>query len=316
MVSNHFADRLLEQIAAKKSPAVVAIDPVYSLMPADITQHRDLNDENDLAAALDATLEFCRRVIHLVAPYVPAVKINSAFFERYYWDGIEGYYGLVQEAADRGLIVIGDVKRSDLGPTAEAYAAAQLAEPTFDEVDDLVSPDAITISGWHGLDGIRPFLAVAREEGKGVFVLVRSDNESADVLQDYAGSDGLRFCEHLARQVAAWASDEGLIGQRGYSCVGAVVSARDREQALRLRALLPQSILLVPGHGPEGVPAESCAACFKSDGSGALICASGSVIYAYDNPKYLEMYTSEWEKCIEHACKDFAAEAARLAVTD
>jgi orotidine-5'-phosphate decarboxylase len=312
-VSSHFADRLIEQIAQKKSPAVVAIDPVYSRMPAEITEHRDLNDENDLGAALDATLEFCRRVIHAVAPYVPAIQINAATFERYYWDGLEGYSGLVQEAADRGLMVIGDVKRGDVGEMAEAYARAQLGDPRFDELDDLVAPDAVTINGYFGLDGVRPFLEVARDECKGVFVVVRSANESAALLQDFEGADGLKYCEFLAKQIAEWATDEGLVGEHAFSCLGAVVSPRDRELALRLRAHLPHSLLLVSGFGPEGVPNESAAACFRSDGTGALVAASRSIIYAYENPKYLEMYTSEWEKCIEHACKDFAAEVAALA---
>src|SRR5438132_1482983 len=115
-VPNNFADRMLEAIARKKTPAVIALDPVYSRLPAAIAEHRELNDEADVEAALDASLEFCRQVIRIVSPLVPAVKINSAYFERYYSEGIEGYYELVQEAADRDLLVIGDVKRADIGP--------------------------------------------------------------------------------------------------------------------------------------------------------------------------------------------------------
>lgn len=305
-MSNHFADRLLRAIAEKKTPAVVSIDPVYSRLPAEIAEHRDLNDEGDVEAALDAVLEYCRRVIKLVAPFVPAVKLNSAYFERYYWEGVEGYYELVQEAAQRGLIVIGDVKRGDIEHSSDMYARAHLAEPDFTNLDDLDSPDAITASGYFGIDGIKPFIDVAASQpvGKGVFVLVRTSNESAATIQDAMLADGRRVHELMAAEVAQWAADAG-IGARGYSSVGAVVSTRDAAVAGRLRALLPQSLLLVPGYGAQGLQAADVAPFFKSDGSGAIVAAGRSVIYAYEDPRYIERFTSEWEKCIEQACRDF-----------
>ena len=129
---------------------------------------------------------------------------------------------------------------------------------------------------------------------------------------DLVGPDGMRFCEAIAKQVAEWARGEGLVGTAGYSCVGAVVGVRDRETAIKLRALLPQSIFLVPGYGAQGAGAADVGACFRSDGTGAIVTASRSIIYAYEDTKYLEMYASEWEKCVEHACKDFVAELARV----
>jgi len=308
----NFADRLLKAIKAKRTPACVGIDPVYTRLPADIVEHRDMNDEMDAEAALDGTLEFCRRVIHVVAPYVPAVKINTAYFERYYWEGVEGYYEMVQEAADRDLIVIGDCKRADVGHTAEMYAQAHLADPAFTNLDELVAPDAVTVNPYFGLDGVKPFMEIARDQGKGLFVLVRTSNESAAAIQDISCGDDLSVAEHIGRAVAEWARGEGLVGNYGYSCVGAVVAARDREKTIRLRAMMPHSIFLVPGYGAQGAGAEDVAACFKSDGTGALVTTSRSVIYAYEQPKYLEMYATEWEKCVEQACKDFVAEIARI----
>jgi orotidine-5'-phosphate decarboxylase len=289
----------------------VGIDPVYNRLPADIAEHKDLNDEMDAEAALDAVLEFCRRVIRIVAPYVPAVKINTAYFERYYWEGIEGYYELVQEAAGHDLIVIGDCKRADIGHTAELYARAHLADPDFTNLDDLVAPDAVTVNPYFGLDGVQPFVDIARNEGKGLFVLVRTTNASGGGIQEYAGADGAPLYEHVARQVAAWAAADELVGTAGYSCIGAVIGAQDRAATAKLRELMPQSVFLVPGFGAQGATAEDVAGCFKSDGTGALVSASRSILYAYEEAKYLEMYASEWDKCVEQACKDFIASLAR-----
>lgn len=311
-MSDNFADRLLRAVAEKKTPAVVSLDPVYSRLPAEISEHRDLNDEADSEAALDAVLEYCRHVIHVIAPLVPAIKINSAFFERYYSEGIEGYYELVQEAAGNDLVVIGDVKRGDVGHSSECYAAAHTADSEFTNLPDVMAPDAITVNGYFGSDGIRPFLEAARKDAKGVFVLVRTSNESAGELQDVATADGRKVHEVLAGLVAQWAQEPGMVGSRGYSSVGAVASARDAETAKRLREMMPQSIFLVPGYGAQGMTAEQVAPFFKSDGSGAIVAAGRSVIYAYEDTKYLEMYASEWKKCVEHACKDFVADLKRV----
>ena len=121
-MADNFADRITKAAQNKATPAVVGIDPVYAKLPKQIREHKDLNDEMDVAAAIDAIFEFCTRVLRIVSPLVPAVKINSAFFERYYWEGIEQYYSLIQEADELGLEVIGDVKRGYIGTTAEAYA--------------------------------------------------------------------------------------------------------------------------------------------------------------------------------------------------
>jgi orotidine-5'-phosphate decarboxylase len=290
---------------------VVAIDPVYSRLPPEIAEHRELNDEADAEAALDAILEFCRRVIRIVAPFVPAVKINSAYFERYYAEGIEGYYELVQEAGERGLLVIGDVKRGDVGHTAEMYALAHLANPDFVNLEDQIAPDAVTVNAYFGLDGVKPFIDVARDAGKGVFVLVRTSNESAPLIQDIPTQDGRKMHEVIADQVAQWAEESQTLGEKGYSAVGAVVATRDPQDAARLRAAMPRSIFLVPGYGAQGGSAEHFAPYFAPGGKGAIVVAGRSVIYAYDQPRYQEEFSSQWEKCIEQACKDFVADLGR-----
>lgn len=309
----NFADRLLAAIAVKKAPVTVGIDPVYDRLPPALTRKAGLDRGADLESSLDAVLEFSRQVIRLVAPYVPAVKINSAFFERYLWEGVEGYYDLVQEAAERDLIVIADAKRGDIGNTAAAYAQAHLAEPDLAGSDDMVGPDAITVNGYLGRDALDPFLTVCREEGKGIFVLVRTSNPGAAEVQNAALADGVTVAEHMARLVAGWGAQDSLLGQRGYSCIGAVVAPRDVEQAKRIRQVLDKSILLVPGYGAQGLGPEEVSACFKPDGTGAIVNASRSVIFAYEQDAYRQQYGDNWQACIEKACQDFVTQVRTAA---
>jgi orotidine-5'-phosphate decarboxylase len=187
-----------------------------------------------------------------------------------------------------------------------------LADPDFSDLDELEGPHAVTLSPYFGLDGVKPFIDVAREQGKGVFVVVRTTNESADTIQNAKLEGGLTVAEHIAQQVAAWSQDEGLVGKSGYSAVGAVVAARDAESAVRLRGMMPNCTFLVPGYGAQGATAADVAPLFKSDGTGALVSASRSIIYAYDNMRYIERFASEWDKAIEQACKDFVAELAQV----
>ena len=309
---DNFADRLTLAIKEKGTPTCVGIDPQYERLPADITARDGLGDAGDNESAIDAVSEYCRRVIKIVAPLVPAVKINAAFFEQYYWDGFEAYYGLVQEARSRGLIVIGDLKRGDVGHSAAMYARAHLARPAFDNLEEDMIPDAVTVNSYLGIDGVRPFIDVARSEGKGLFVLVRTSNESSTEVQSMELKDGGTVAEHVGRLVNGWAGDAGLVGRCGYSCVGAVAAPHDPASMGRLRAMMPNCIFLVPGFGAQGRGAEDVAHCFKPDGTGAIVTASRSVIYAYEDNKYLEMYASEWEKCVERACQDFTQSVAAI----
>ena len=169
-MASHFGDRLCEAVKSKKTSLTVGLDPVYSRLPEAIRSHKEMNDENDIASAVDAIFDFSTKVLRIVAPLVPAVKINIAFFEKYLWEGVENYYSLISEAEELGLEIIGDVKRGDIGHTAESYAAAHLENPEFVGLDDILAPDAVTINGFAGADGITPFAKVANEQGKGVFV--------------------------------------------------------------------------------------------------------------------------------------------------
>ena len=296
MVEENFADRLLAAIEEKKTPLVVGLDPVYENLPAAITQHRELNDEEDLEAGVDAILEFCTRVLKVVAPHVPAVKINSAFFEQYFWYGVEAFSAVVQEAAAHGLVVINDSKRGDIGNTSERYAMASLADPQFASMDELVGADAVTVSPYMGSDSVGPFLKVAKEYNKGLFVLVRTSNPGAAEIQDMLLQDGTPVYQHVGKLVAKWGSE--MVGNRGYSAVGAVVGATNVGQMIALRELLPHTIFLVPGYGAQGASAADVAKAFKADGTGAIVNSSRGIIFAHKDPKYAGM---EWEKAVEAA---------------
>ncbi len=303
-MADHFADRLCEAVKTKKTSLVVGLDPVYSRLPAIIRSHRQMNDEFDADAAVDAIFDFCTQVMRIVAPMVPAVKINIAYFEKYLWEGLETYYALISEAEELGLEIIGDVKRGDIGHTAETYAAAHLQNPELVGLEDTLAPDAITINGYTGADGIEPFADVANQQGKGVFVLIRTSNPSAAAIQDIVDVDGKRVYERIADIVSQIANKPERIGKNGYSNVGMVVGGTAPEITSALRQNYDKIWFLVPGYGSQGASAADCIRFCKPNGTGALINASRSIIYAYEKPKYKEQFGDDWKRCIEQSVID------------
>ncbi len=274
-----------------------------------------MNDEYDAAAAVDAIFDFCTQAMRIVAPMVPAVKINVAFFERYLWEGLETYYALISEAEDLGLEIIGDVKRGDIGHTAEMYAAAHLQNPELTGMEDVLAPDAITINGYTGADGIEPFAKMAAAQGKGVFVLVRTSNPSAAALQDFRNADGQALYERMAQIVGEIAYRPEYLGEKGYSSVGMVVGGTAPEATASLRTQYDKTWFLVPGYGSQGAEAADCIRFCKPDGTGALINASRSIIYAYEKPQYKDQFGDDWKKCIEQAVIEAKIDLARAMQT-
>ncbi len=301
-MSDLFSDRLIEAIEAKGSPICVGIDPIFEMLPDAISGDPAKRNANDAEAAIDAIFAFTTAVLRTVAPHVPCVKFQSAYFEKYLWEGVEAYYSLLQEAADLDLLVIGDVKRGDIGSTASAYAAAHLAEPPFDEHDDIRMPDAITVNPMLGIDTLEPFIKTAKDYGKGLFVLVRTSNPGSADLQDVKLEDGRTWSEMLAERVAAIAADPALVGNRGWSSIGAVVGATQTHTMQSIRKLMPQSFFLLPGYGAQGATAEMTRAAFKN-GTGALVSASRSILYAQRDKKYADI-AGDWQKCVERAVID------------
>ncbi|MCE5327029.1 MAG: orotidine-5'-phosphate decarboxylase [Planctomycetaceae bacterium] len=283
----NFADRLLEAIERKGSPVCVGLDPVFDRLPAPLKT----------LGPVEAVETFCGRVLQIVAPLVPAVKIQSAYFEALGAAGVGVYFRMMAQARKLGLIAIGDVKRNDIGPTAEAYARGHLAGPD--------AADAITVNGYLGSDGIEPFIAAAAAGGAGIFVLVRTSNPSAPQVQDIRDEQKTPVYDHMARLVAKLGGSDGRVGRRGYSCVGAVVGATYPDEARALRQVMPQQIVLIPGYGAQGASAADCAASFKADGTGGIVNASRSVIFAYQKNT-----AGAWEDAVGYAATEFAKEIA------
>ncbi len=309
-MTSHFADRLCDGVKSKKTSLIVGLDPVYSRLPEAIRNHRNMNDEFDAAAAVDAIFDFCTQTMRIVAPLVPAVKINIAFFEKYLWEGIETYYSLISEAESLSLEVIGDVKRGDIGHTAELYAAAHLQNSELTGLEDTIVPDAITINGFGGVEAIMPFADMADQQGKGVFVWVRSSNPGAAAIQDFSDGSGQKMYEKIAEIVGQIANETDRIGNSGYSNVGMVVGGTAPAETTALRQKYEKIWFLVPGYGSQGASAADCVRFCKPDGTGALINASRSIIYAHEKPKYKGQFGDDWKRCIEQAVIDAKVDLA------
>ncbi|NLE29607.1 MAG: orotidine-5'-phosphate decarboxylase [Phycisphaerae bacterium] len=301
-MSSNFADRLLEGIKAKGSPIAVGLDPQYSRLPLVIRENKELNDELDTESAVDAIFDFSTKIMRIIAPHVAAVKLNIAFFEKYYWEGIEAYYSLVEEANDLGLEIIGDVKRADIPDTNEVYSRSHLANPEFTNMEDLLAPDAVTVNPYFGIEALRPFFNIAAEQGKGIFVVCRSSNPEAHEIQDFVNADGKKLYEHVAELISKVGAEPAMMGNHGYSCLGAVVGATDPDAAKQLREIMPHTLFLVPGYGTQGGTADAARACFKDDGTGAIVTATRSIIYAYESDQYKG--SPSWEKAVEQAVID------------
>jgi len=286
----NFADRLTAAIDEKHSCVVVGLDPRTHALPAKLRERAERSESD----AADAVVEFNRCVIRAVARHAVAVKPQSAFYEALGWQGVRAYAETIRIAQQEGLLVIADVKRSDIGSTAEAYAQAHL---------DRFGADAVTLNPYLGIDGIAPFLKRA-PNGKGVFVLVKTSNPSSGELQDLAvkstgAQGGMCLCDEVAALVEQWGAD--FVGESGYSAVGAVVGATFPGAAARLRGLMPHAILLVPGYGAQGGSADDCRPCFDDCGHGAVVNSSRGIIFAYARHDEGAAAASAWEPCIADA---------------
>jgi len=265
----NFADSLINKIKSS-SPICVGLDPRYSQIPEQIR-----NEAPTQGAAL---FEFNKGIIDAVHDLVPIVKPQIAFYEMFGLDGLAALSRTVEYAKEKGLLVLMDAKRNDIGTTAEAYANAYL-----DTTGDF-SSDALTVNAYLGYDGIKPFVEACKKNNKGIFILVKTSNTSSGDLQDRkVDDDDIPVYELMAHFVDSWGHD--LIGKSGYSSVGAVVGATYPEEAKKLRKLMPNTIFLVPGYGAQGGGAADIKPCFNKDGLGAIVNNSRGIIFAYETLK-------------------------------
>lgn len=277
---DNFADRLTGRIQKLNNPTVVGLDPRLSQIPSFIKKAavKQYGGEN-LEAVSASIIAFNIGIIDAVSDIVPAVKPQIAFYEQYGHAGFFAYEETVKYAQSKGMIVLGDAKRNDIGSTSKAYADGHLGVvDVFGKPTPIINADALTVTPYLGTDGIKPFTDVCKEHGKGIFVLVRTSNPSSDEIQSQPVGDHL-LDEEVATLVEGWGRE--LIGDSGYSSVGAVVGATYPEEAATLRNLMPNQIFLVPGYGAQGGGAEDTKPCFHKNGTGAIVNSSRGIIFAY-----------------------------------
>lgn len=283
-------DRLIEKINLTGNPTVVGLDPRLSYIPSYITEKYFAKYGNRPKAAAKSMLKFNKKIIDAVFDIVPAVKPQIAMYERYGIEGLKAYEKTVEYAKMKGLIVIGDIKRSDIASTAEAYSDGHIGRADINgEASEGFKHDFITLNPYLGSDSITPFLADCEKYEKGLFVLAKTSNPKSGELQDLI-CDGKPIYEHVGGLIEKWG--EGLMGKYGYSSVGAVVGATHKEQAARLREIMPHTFFLVPGYGAQGGTAEDLSVCFK-DGIGAIVNSSRGIIAAHMKDEYKTCYNDE-----------------------
>jgi len=287
-----FIDKLIESIKKTNNPTVVGLDPKLDYIPDTIREKAFKEHGHNAAGAADAILNFNKKIIDAVCDIVPAVKPQMAYYEIFGPEGMSAFAETCAYASQKGMLVIADGKRNDIGTTAQAYSDAYLGMvQTGNSKQSMYKIDALTVNPYLGIDGIEPFMEACRKYDKGIFVLVKTSNKSSGQLQDLITQDGKHVYEKIAELVDEWGS--GLTGNNGYSNVGAVVGATWPEQAKMLRKIMKRAYILVPGYGAQGGTAMDAAQSFNRDGLGAVINASRSILCAWKSEHWKDKYKHE-----------------------
>lgn len=295
-------DKLVSNIKKTNAPVVVGLDPMLDYVPEHIKRAAFDEYGETLAGASEAIWQFNKGIVDAVQDLIPAVKPQIAMYEQFGIEGLVAFKKTIDYCKDKGLVVIGDVKRGDIGSTSTAYAVGHIGRVQvgsklcagFDE-------DFITVNPYLGTDGIKPFVDVCSKESKGIFVLVKTSNPSSGEFQDRL-VDERPLYEIVGEMVDKWGSE--VVGESGYSAVGAVVGATYPKMGKVLRSIMPKSFILVPGYGAQGGKAADLVHYFNEDGLGAIVNSSRGIIAAYKQDKYAEFGAENY------------ADASRQAVVD
>lgn len=272
-------DRLIKKIIEMKNPSVAGLDPRLEYVPEYITKASFEKYGVTLKAAAEAILIFNKALIDELYDVVPAIKPQAAYYEMYGWEGVRVLTETISYAKSKGMYVMTDGKRNDIGATMEAYAAAHLGTVAVgDQMFEPFGADALTVNGYLGTDGIAPLLKICTERDKGIFVLAKTSNPSSGELQDKCIDDTPVYAA-MGDMCEKWG--ENTIGEYGYSAVGAVVGATYPEQLSELRKRLPHTMFLVPGYGAQGGGAEGLRGAFDKNGLGAIVNSSRAIMCAY-----------------------------------
>ena len=285
----NFADRLIAGVRAKKNPVLVGLDPRAESLPEGMIVG------SGPQAVAKGYVTFCQGVIDAVASLVCVVKPQAAFFEQLGPAGCLALGEVIAYARQKGLLVVVDAKRNDIGTTAQAYADAYLGK------NSPWGGDSLTVSPYLGDDSLTPFVSVAREREAGIFVLVKTSNPGGGRFQDLS-ADGLPLFQHVARYVEQLATQ--TLGTQGYGLVGAVAGATYPAQLAELRKLMPHTWFLIPGYGAQGGTAQDCAAAFDDQGLGAIVNNSRGIIFAHSTDRYRHFGPSRWQDAVSAATQE------------
>lgn len=276
-------NKLAKMIQELEAPIVVGLDPMLSYVPRYIINKAFSSKGENLEGAAEAIWLYNKDIIDAICDLVPAVKPQVAMYEQFGIEGMRSYAKTIEYAKEKGLIVIGDVKRGDIGSTSAAYACGHLGRVNIGGKNFRgFDTDFITVNPYLGSDGVLPFIEVCKQENKGLFILVKTSNPSSGEFQDRL-IDGRPLYELVGEKVAEWG--ELFMGAE-YSYIGAVVGATYPEMGKKLRRLMPKTFILVPGYGAQGGKAEDLKDYFNEDGLGAIVNSSRGIIAAYKQPQY------------------------------
>ena len=276
----HIMDKLYARISELKNPTVAGLDTRIEYLPEEFIKEVMPNGINSFEDAAEAVYQYNVRLVDALYDIVPSVKVQVAYYEMYGVAGMAAFEKTMAYAKSKGMIVMADVKRNDIGATAACYANAYVGETEmpYGKVKPF-SSDIATINPYLGVDGIKPFTDACAANGTGVFALVKTSNPSSGQLQDLKYEDGRTLYEAVADLVEEWGEESR--GETGYSVIGAVVGATYPQQGTALRARMPHTFFLVPGYGAQGATGKDIAGCFDANGNGAIVNASRSILCAW-----------------------------------
>lgn len=285
---NNAIDNLINKIKEKNNPTVIGLDPRYDLIPDCIKNKYS----QDLEGVSSAIIEFNKVLIDFTYDIIPAAKPQIAFYEMFGIPGIKAFEETCKYAKSKGMIVIADMKRGDIGTTAEAYSNAAIGRTKIGEnMQSIFDVEFVTVNPYLGTDGVTPFVEDCKRYGKGIFVLVKTSNKSSGELQDIETKDGEKIYEKVAKLVNEWGKD--LIGEYGYSSISAVVGATYPRELEVLRSIMTNSYFLIPGYGAQGGKAEDIALGFDKNGLGGIVNSSRGLIAAYKSDRWKDKYKDE-----------------------
>lgn len=299
--------KLITNIRKTNAPVVVGLDPMMGFIPEHITKKAFAEFGETLEGAAEAVWQYNKAIVDEIYDLIPAVKPQIAMYEQFGIPGLMTFKKTVDYCKEKGLVVIGDVKRGDIGSTSAAYATAHLGKVKVGA--NLLTPfgeDFATVNPYLGTDGIKPFIDVCKEEKKGLFILVKTSNPSSGEFQDRI-VDGKPLYELVGEKVAEWA--QSCMGE-DYSYIGAVVGATYPEMGKVLRKIMPKAYILVPGYGAQGGQGKDLVHFFNEDGLGAIVNSSRGIIAAYKQEKYASFGAEAFGDASRAAVEDMIADIA------